>query len=190
MQNDARTVQNDSHKIRTKCSEAVPDLNSDVPQEKKNLGALAGATEADSNESGNSSSTYQAHAESTMFLCAKERHKRAATTLGFTLTLNDRQAWASAAIVWEARLEPVERYRLARSVMAAMSPEDNEALILEVLGGAGFPIPPFLDALGDARFWAEMASPAERRAYCLAAFQAMPRNEQRQFVEFASGAAT
>lgn len=118
----------------------------------------------------------------------KDRHKRAAKALGYALTLADPKNWAAIAIIWEARLEPAERYELARSVMLAMRPEDNEALAADVLGGAGLPLPPFLDPLDDAQWWADLANPTERRAYCLAAFMAMPKRDQRDFLEFAKEA--
>jgi len=117
----------------------------------------------------------------------QDRHKRAAKALGYALVLADPKNWASTAIIWEARLEPAERYELARSVLLAMRPEDTEALFADVMGGAGYPLPPFLDPLDDAQWWADLANPAERRAYCLAAFMAMNKREQRDFLDFAKG---
>ncbi len=119
-----------------------------------------------------------------------DRHKRAAKALGCALTLADPRKWASTAIIWEARLEPVERYELARSVMLAMRPEDTEALFADVLGGAGYPLPTFFDPLDDAQGWADLANPIERRAYCFAAFMAMTKREQRDFINFARRGAT
>jgi hypothetical protein len=117
----------------------------------------------------------------------KDRHKRAAKSLGYALTMADPKKWASTAIIWEARLDTSERYQLARSVMLAMRPEDIEALVSDVLGGTGCPPPPFLAPLDDAHWWSALASPAERRAFCLAAFLAMSKREQRSFLAFAEG---
>ena len=119
----------------------------------------------------------------------KDRHKRAMKALGYALTIADPRHWALTAVVWEARLEMAERYEMARSLMLAMNPEDSEALFADVLGGAGYPIPPFLDPLDDAQWWADLANPAERRAYCLASFMAMSKREQRDFLDFAKGVA-
>ncbi len=119
-----------------------------------------------------------------------DRHKRAAKSLGYALTLADPMKWAATSIIWEARLEPPERYKLAHSVMLAMLPEDIEALIADVMGAAGYPLPPFLDPLTEAQWWAELANPAERRAYCLASFLAMTKREQRDFLDFAEGVAS
>ncbi len=48
--------------------------------------------------------------------------------------------------------------------------------------GAGVPLPPFLNAMDDARWWAGLASRGERKAYCLAAFEAMPPADQAAFL--------
>lgn len=117
----------------------------------------------------------------------KDRHKRAAKSLGYALTMADPKKWALSAIIWEARLNAAERYQLARSVMLAMRSEDIEALFSDVLGGAGYPPPTFLNPLEDAQWWSALASPAERRAFCLAAFLALSRQEQRSFLAFAEG---
>jgi hypothetical protein len=117
----------------------------------------------------------------------KDRHKRAARMLGYVLTADNRPAWAAAALVWEARLDPAERYDLARSVMLAMRPEDNEALVADLLSGAGYPLPTFLDPLDDAQWWADTANPAELRAYALAAFMAMPQRDRLDFLEYVQG---
>lgn len=116
-----------------------------------------------------------------------DRHKRAAKTLGYVLTLAEPMKWAATARIWEARLNPTERYELARSVMLAMQPEDIEAVIADVTGAAGYPLPSFLDPLADAQWWAGLANPAELRAYCLAAFMSMTKREQGAFLDFANG---
>lgn len=118
----------------------------------------------------------------------EDRHQRAAKALGYALTLASPKHWDSTAIIWEARLELAERYELARSVMLAMCPETIEALFEDVMGGAGYPLPPLLDPLEDAKWWADLANPSERRAYCLAAFMSMSKREQRDFLDFAKGA--
>ena len=89
----------------------------------------------------------------------QDRHKRAAKALGYALTLADPQKWAATAIIWEARLVPAERYELARSILLAMPFEDSEAVFADVMGGAGYPLPTFLDPLDEAQWWADLAKP-------------------------------
>ena len=42
-------------------------------------------------------------------------------------------------------------------------------------------------AAAEAAFWADTASPAERKAYCLATFNRMPLNEQMAFLDYVQG---
>lgn len=48
----------------------------------------------------------------------------------------------------------------------------------------GAPIPPLLNAMDEARDWAEWATPFERKAYCLACFNAMPPKDQAGFLAY------
>ncbi len=124
-----------------------------------------------------------------MSLYAKDRHKRAVKMLGYALTLATNECWRSTADVWTIRLTLDERYALALAALTTLPFEDAEQVLAEVMGGAGMPLPPFLDPLSDAQWWADLANPAERRAYCLAAFMSMTKREQRDFLEFAEGVA-
>ncbi len=49
---------------------------------------------------------------------------------------------------------------------------------------AGAPIPPLINAMDEARSWAEWASPFEHRAYCLAACEAMPPAARAAFIAY------
>lgn len=110
---------------------------------------------------------------------------RAARALSYALTLANPRKWAATSIIWEARLDHVERYELARSVLLAMRPEVTEVLFEDVMGGAGYPLPTFIDPLDDARWWADMANEAELEAFCFATFMALPRSVKLDFIEFA-----
>lgn len=48
--------------------------------------------------------------------------------------------------------------------------------------GAGVPLPPFLNVMDDARWWADLANRSERKAYALAAFEALAPADQAAFL--------
>lgn len=117
------------------------------------------------------------------------RHLRATRVLGYALTLSDEAAWEGASAVWQARLAPVECAALSWAAMRSLD-RDGALLVAEtVLGGAGAPLPPFLDPMDDALWWAACASPTELEAYALSTFRALSPGQRRDFIEFAQEAA-
>lgn len=48
----------------------------------------------------------------------------------------------------------------------------------------GMPIAPLIGLMDEARFWAEMATTAELKAYCLACFSRLPASEQSAFLAY------
>ncbi|MDZ7907131.1 MAG: hypothetical protein U5N10_02155 [Gemmobacter sp.] len=62
-------------------------------------------------------------------------------------------------------------------------------MVNAVFTGAGYPLPPLIDPLDEAQWWASIANRAELRAYCLAAFQAMGKADRQAFLQFAKGVA-
>jgi hypothetical protein len=52
---------------------------------------------------------------------------------------------------------------------------------------AGSPPPPLLAAMDEATSWAEGATPDERKAYCLASFNAMPPSDRAGFLAYVQG---
>ncbi|WP_306752715.1 hypothetical protein [Paracoccus actinidiae] len=80
----------------------------------------------------------------------------------------------------------------ARNLAAATldcDPSDRLEL-LELLHKAlrrGFPITAFGSVMDEAAFWADGASPAERKAYCLACFNRMPARDQAAFLDYVQG---
>ena len=96
------------------------------------------------------------------------------------------EEWHNAAFVLHVRLTPKELIGLAFAALRALDPEPREMTFEAAhwgeVTGAGVPLPPFLNAMDDARWWASHASRRERKAYCLAAFEAMPPADQSAFL--------
>lgn len=109
-------------------------------------------------------------------------HKRLSRMLGYCLTLGDADAWAGFSFVAEARLSEAERAGIAWASLRSLEPYNAEQVAVMVLGGAGYPLPLGDDVMGDAQWWASMASEREAKAYCLASFNAMPPHSQAAFL--------
>ncbi len=72
--------------------------------------------------------------------------------------------------------------------IAECDPEDAETILAGVLAALniGPPLPPFLDVMEDATWWAGWASFFELRAYAVACFQHMPPKMQADFASWAA----
>lgn len=74
--------------------------------------------------------------------------------------------------------------------IAECEPEDAapilEAALLSM--SAGWPVPPLLGLMDEAAFWADFATGAERKAYCLACYTRMPAADQAAFLAYVGGA--
>ena len=110
--------------------------------------------------------------------------------IGHALTLHtDTEAWRGLASVLQARLTPFERACLAAVALEAA--EDEE--VCEILDAtvscrfAGTPLPSFLDPAAEARWWADIASPAELKAWLTACFLRLPKRERVGFLAAAKG---
>lgn len=112
------------------------------------------------------------------------RHRRAVKAIGFALTLDSATCWGSTGEILALRLTPRERVAMTVALLAALPQADAETAIHAGLGGAGYPLPPFLSPVSDAQWWADRANLSELRAYCLASFRAMPARDRRDFLEF------
>ncbi|MEX3314014.1 hypothetical protein [Sulfitobacter sp. PS-8MA] len=121
------------------------------------------------------------------------RHiKSVSRSLGYCLLLDDLDAWLGLSAILRARLSTTERAALAYVSLKALPPENAEAVAEAALGGAmstaaGQPIAPLFNHMDEAAFWADMAAPGEREAYCLASFKAMPYERQVAFLDFVQG---
>ena len=102
--------------------------------------------------------------------------------IGYTLTLGDADAWAGFTTVARARLTIEERAALAWAALRSLdTPEQSERVAESVLSFGDYPLPTFLNPMNDARWWASFASPKERKAYALAAYEAMSTKDQMAF---------
>lgn len=145
---------------------------------------LAAATGADSIDLGIKSRGYGKPHHHAMSKYAANRHKRAARMLGYSLTIGTPDAWWGLAPVLRARLTVRELMSLAFMALNALD-RDAAAMTAEaaLCGRAGEPQPPFFGFMDQAAFWADMAAPEELEAYCLASFNAMPRDRQAAFLD-------
>lgn len=113
-------------------------------------------------------------------------------SLGYCLHLDDLDAWLGFAVILRARLSATERAALAYAALKALPMQDANAVAGAALGNAtptaaGQPVAPLFNYMDEAAFWADMAEPDEREAYCLAGFKAMPCERQAAFLDFVQG---
>ncbi|WP_411974354.1 hypothetical protein [Sulfitobacter faviae] len=109
-------------------------------------------------------------------------------SLGYCLQLDDLDAWLGLASILRARLNVRERAALAYVALRALPTHHAQsAAEAAVAVGAGQPIAPLFNYMDEAAFWADMAAPDEREAYCLASFKAMPYERQAAFLDFVQG---
>ena len=112
----------------------------------------------------------------------KPAHKRFSRVVGYVLTQGNSDAWLGLATVAKARLTPGERVSLAYAALRSLdTPEQAEMVAESVLTFADYPLPTFLNPMEDAQHWASHASLKERKAYALAAYEALPEREQMAF---------
>lgn len=125
---------------------------------------------------------------SAMSRWASPKHKAAARSFGYALTLGDAEAWHGLAVVLLSRLTLQERVSLAYASLLTIDSVDLQSIIEAVTGdagnGVGAPIPAFDSVMAEASFWADMADPIELDAYALASFNRMAPHRQSAFLEF------
>jgi hypothetical protein len=96
--------------------------------------------------------------------------------------------------ITKARPEYLDRLESARNLQAAIEACDPAiaAIIMDRELNAlriGEPGAALLTAMDDARSWAEWATPAEHKAYCLTCYNAMPEKDQAGFLFYVKGRA-
>ena len=111
----------------------------------------------------------------------QDRHKRMSRMLGYTLHLDEPEAWGGFSTVCRARLTLFERTGLAAAALGSLPASHALDVARASLGAAGDPLPAFLGGMDDARFWASLATPEELKAYALASFEAMTPKDQAAF---------
>ncbi len=114
-------------------------------------------------------------------------HNRAIRAIEYALTLDAADYWDGLAVVLAARLTVQERMSLAYAANLSLEPEDAEQAFCAAHSKAGMPISYLFSVMDEADFWADMATPEERDAYCLASFRRMRPERQTAFLEFVQG---
>jgi hypothetical protein len=109
--------------------------------------------------------------------------------IGYALTLNDdAEAWDGLSLVMGYHLTWYERASLLMATCRSMATNDV-AYVLEAMEereGTGMPLPPFLDTIDDATWWAGLASVEERKAVLTAAFLSLSPRDRDAFLAYAS----
>lgn len=112
-------------------------------------------------------------------------NERVADALRNVLILDTTADWSKLRIILAARLSVADRACLGLAALLSL-PRDEAWHVADIAldRGAGPPIPPLVDWTDEAAFWADLAEPAEREAYCLAGFRAMARHRQLAFLDY------
>lgn len=108
--------------------------------------------------------------------------RRVSRSLGYALWLGTSDDWLGLSVILRARLAPEDRAALA--MMALRSLDDDtarKAAEAAFCWGAGAPIVPLFSPVDEAANWASLASLNERKAYALAAYEALPKRDQMAF---------
>lgn len=116
------------------------------------------------------------------------RHRSVVDMVGHVLTLEtDVGAWHGLTTVLQVRLTPYERGSLAAAALDATEDDEMFRIVETVVPTrlAGVPMTPWLDLEGEARWWADHASPRELRAYLATCFVRLPAKEQSTFLSAA-----
>jgi len=92
-----------------------------------------------------------------------------------------------AAIRTLRRLPGLQVATIAACAFFALDDDDAEDVIRGVLRRAGWPLPDALAPMHGARLWARDASRSERKAFALAAFEALGTDDQQAFLRFTGG---
>ena len=115
----------------------------------------------------------------------EDRHLRVLRSVEYTLILRDQpDAWRMLAGLLEMLLTPHERVRL---LVAAAEATETEPLIkvfeeIVPIRLVGAPLPVFDQIEDDARWWSNLATQPELRAWLIACFVRLPVREQDEFL--------
>lgn len=121
----------------------------------------------------------------------KPAHKSVARSIGYVLTTGDSDGWNKFTAIALLRLDDAERMVMAYAALRSLHPDHVEATLGAALGGSGVGMPqaPLFNHMDEAVFWADMATPDEVGAYCLASFNRMAPQRQSAFLGFVQGRA-
>lgn len=116
-----------------------------------------------------------------------ERHKRALSMIGHALTLEDDPgAWAGLSLVIQARLTSLECALLLASLVRTLDARDVFHVIDRCGCLQGAPLPALDRVEDNARWWADLASLPEIRAFLAASIARLPASEKRAFLAAAA----
>lgn len=123
------------------------------------------------------------------FRKTQDKHCRVCQMISYAFTLNDdAEAWDGLSLVMRHRLTGFERASLLMAAVRSMATEDV-AYVLRAMDEReriGMPLPPFLDPIEDATWWAGLATVEERKAVLTAAFLSLSPRDQDAFLTHAS----
>lgn len=119
----------------------------------------------------------------------KNRYRRAIEMIGHALTLgNEVDIWLALATVLK-RLLTAHELRLLLAALARAADPDDALEVFECAAPqwlSGGPLPVFDDIDSEARWWADMATVAELKAWLAAIFVRLPERERQAFLAAAS----
>jgi len=116
--------------------------------------------------------------------------KRASRSIGYAAWLNTSDAWYGLPAILRSRLDARQRVALAFTALKSLDRDDAAKTMQAVRSeGAGQPIAPLFNAMDEATFWADLATPEELDAYTFASFKRMSPARQAAFLNFVQGRA-
>ena len=118
-----------------------------------------------------------------------DRHQRVCHMLGHALVLGPHPSgWHALSVVLEARLTTSERVLLLVAAVGALPLETALDVVgaVQEIARPRIPLPPLLDVVSEAAWWAGHASIDERKAVLAAAYSSLPPRDRREFLATAS----
>lgn len=113
----------------------------------------------------------------------KSEHQRMSKMLGYTLAADSDHGWNAFSLVAAVRLKLSERASLAFATLASLDAETACDVAHAALKHGGCPLPTFLNPMSEALQWASLATRPERKAYALAAYEALSTEDQIAFCQ-------
>lgn len=111
--------------------------------------------------------------------CGKPAHVAVGRLIVDALTLDELECWQGTSLALIARLNPLERLRLARAAAFSLDPEDRAALVDE-LQASVTGAPPLFGPHDDLDLWADGASRNEKVACMKKCFDRLCRRDQEK----------
>ena len=114
-----------------------------------------------------------------------DQYARASRMLGYALTLDDDpEIWDGLALVLALELTRSQKARLFEAVFKATHPDDINLVLSDAMieRPAGSPLPVLVEIDDDARWWADLATLPELKAWVSTCFVRLPYRDQREFL--------